>query len=111
MVKSADVVMENFRAGYMKELGLDYDVLRKINPKLIFCSLTAYGQNAPKGHHTAYDGIVQAASGMMSVTGTKETGPLKVGPVIPRLRLGPRRRLCHHAVAAAPGQDWRRPVH
>ena len=82
MVKSADVVMENFRAGYMKELGLDYDALRKINPRLIFCSLTAYGQNAPKGHHTAYDGIVQAASGMMSVTGTKETGPLKVGPVI-----------------------------
>ncbi len=82
MVKSADVVMENFRAGYMKELGLDYAELVKINPKLIFCSLTAYGQNAPKGHHTAYDGIVQAASGMMSVTGTKATGPLKVGPVI-----------------------------
>ena len=82
MVKSADVVMENFRAGYMKELGLAYDELRKINPRLIFCSLTAYGQNAPKGHHTAYDGIVQAASGMMSVTGTQESGPLKVGPVI-----------------------------
>lgn len=82
MVKTADVVMENFRAGYMKSLGLDYEALRTVNPKLIFCSLTAYGQNAPKGHHTAYDGIVQAASGMMSVTGTKETGPLKVGPVI-----------------------------
>jgi len=82
MVKTADVVMENFRAGVMKGLGLAYEDLLKINPKLIYCSLTAYGQNAPKGHHTAYDGIVQAASGMMSVTGTKETGPLKVGPVI-----------------------------
>jgi len=82
MVKGADVVMENFRAGVMEKLGLAYADLIKINPKLIYCSLTAYGQNAPKGHHTAYDGIVQAASGMMSVTGTKETGPLKVGPVI-----------------------------
>jgi crotonobetainyl-CoA:carnitine CoA-transferase CaiB-like acyl-CoA transferase len=82
MVKTADVVMENFRAGVMDSLGLGYQDLLKINPRLVFCSLTAYGQNAPKGHHTAYDGIVQAASGMMSVTGTKETGPLKVGPVI-----------------------------
>jgi crotonobetainyl-CoA:carnitine CoA-transferase CaiB-like acyl-CoA transferase len=82
MVKTADVVMENFRAGVMDGLGLGYQDLLKINPKLVYCSLTAYGQNPPKGHHTAYDGIVQAASGMMSVTGTKETGPLKVGPVI-----------------------------
>lgn len=82
MVKSADVVMENFRAGVMDGLGLGYQDLLRINPKLVYCSLTAYGQNPPKGHHTAYDGIVQAASGMMSVTGTKETGPLKVGPVI-----------------------------
>ena len=82
LVKRADVVVENFRAGAMKKLGLDYEAVRELNPRLIYCSLTAYGQFGPKGHHTAYDGVVQAAGGMMSVIGTKETGPLKVGPPI-----------------------------
>jgi CoA:oxalate CoA-transferase len=82
LVETADVVVENFRSGVMKKLGIDYDTLRAKHPKLIFCSLTAYGQFGPKGHHTAYDGVVQAAGGMMSVIGTKETGPLKVGPPI-----------------------------
>lgn len=82
LVKDADVVVENFRAGVMKKLGVDYESLKAINPRLIFCSITAYGQNAPKGHHTAYDGVIQAASGMMTVIGTPETGPMKVGPPI-----------------------------
>ncbi len=82
MVKDADVVVENFRAGVMDGLGLGYKALLEINPKLVFCSLTGYGQTPPKAHHTAYDGVIQAASGLMSMTGTKETGPLKVGPVI-----------------------------
>lgn len=82
LAREADVVVENFRAGVMNKLGIGYDALRSVNPKLIFCSLTAYGQTGPKAHHTAYDGVVQAAGGMMSVIGTKETGPLKVGPPI-----------------------------
>jgi CoA:oxalate CoA-transferase len=82
LVKRADVLVENFRAGAMKKLGLDYETLRSINPRLIYCSLTGYGQLPPKGHHTAYDGVIQAAGGMMSVIGTKQTGPLKVGPPI-----------------------------
>ena len=82
LVESADVVVENFRAGVMKKLKIDYDTLKAINPKLVFCSLTAYGQNAPKGHHTAYDGVIQAACGMMTVIGTPETGPMKIGPPI-----------------------------
>jgi formyl-CoA transferase len=82
LVETADVVVENFRSGVMKKLGIDYDTLRAKHPKLIFCALTAYGQFGPKGHHTAYDGVVQAAGGMMSVIGTQETGPLKVGPPI-----------------------------
>ena len=82
LIKDADVLVENFRAGVMTKLGLDYQTLIKINPKLVFCSLTAYGQNSPKGHHTAYDGVIQAASGMMTVIGTPETGPMKIGPPI-----------------------------
>ena len=82
LVEKADVVVENFRSGVMDKLGIGYETLRAKHPKLIFCSLTAYGQFGPKGHHTAYDGVVQAAGGLMSVIGTKETGPLKVGPPI-----------------------------
>ena len=82
LVANADVVVENFRTGVMKNLGIDYDTLRAKHPKLIFCSLTGYGQTGPKAHHTAYDGVIQAAGGMMSVIGTKDTGPLKVGPPI-----------------------------
>ena len=82
LVRDADVVVENFRAGVMQGLGLDYETLKEANPRLIFCSLTGYGQLLPKRAHTAYDGVIQAASGMMSVIGTPETGPLKVGPPI-----------------------------
>ena len=82
LVADADVVVENFRTGVMKKLGIDYDTLRAKHPKLIFCSLTGYGQTGPMGHHTAYDGVIQAAGGLMSVIGTPETGPLKVGPPI-----------------------------
>ena len=82
LARRADVVVENFRSGAMAKLGLDYETLRAERPRLIYCSLTAYGQGGPKGHHTAYDGVVQAAGGMMSVIGTPETGPLKVGPPI-----------------------------
>ncbi len=82
LVAGADVVVENFRTGVMKNLGIDYDTLRAKHPRLIFCSLTGYGQTGPKAQHTAYDGVIQAAGGMMSVIGTKDTGPLKVGPPI-----------------------------
>jgi formyl-CoA transferase len=82
LVKRADVLVENFRAGAMRKLELSYDDLRETNPRLIYCSLTGYGQLPPTGHYTAYDGVIQAAGGMMSVIGTRETGPLKVGPPI-----------------------------
>ena len=82
LADAADVVVENFRAGVMDKLGIGYGRLRALNPRLIFCSLTGYGQLPPKGEHTAYDGVIQAASGMMSVIGTRQTGPLKVGPPI-----------------------------
>ena len=83
MVAGADVLLENYRSGAMARLGLGYEDLKAINPSLVYCSMTGYGQDGPMGAYTAYDGAIQAASGLMSVSGTPEVTPLKVGaPVV-----------------------------
>ena len=83
MVKDADIFVENYRAGAFAKLGLGYKELSAINPKLIYCSMTAFGQEGPRGHMTAYDHAIQSTSGMMRTTGTPEVNPIKVGsPVI-----------------------------
>lgn len=82
MVKDADVVIENLRGGTMARYGLGYEDLKKINPGIIFCSVTGYGQTGPKKSDPAIDTVIQAVSGMMSITGTPESGPLKTGSTI-----------------------------
>ena len=83
MTAGADVLMENYRSGAMAGLGLGYEDLKAVNPSLVYCSMTGYGQDGPMGPYTAYDGAIQAASGLMSVSGTPEVTPLKVGaPVV-----------------------------
>ncbi len=82
LAASADVVIENLRGGTMARYGIGYEDLRKINPRIIFASVTGYGQNGPKKNDPAIDGAIQAASGMMSITGTPESGPLKTGSTI-----------------------------
>jgi crotonobetainyl-CoA:carnitine CoA-transferase CaiB-like acyl-CoA transferase len=82
LVLGADVVIENLRGGTMARYGIGYEDLRKINPRIIFASVTGYGQNGPKQNDPAIDGAIQAASGMMSITGTPESGPLKSGSTI-----------------------------
>ncbi|MGZ5223066.1 MAG: CaiB/BaiF CoA transferase family protein [Burkholderiales bacterium] len=82
MVKNADVVIENLKGGTMARYGLGYEDLKKLNPRIIFCSVTGYGQTGPKKIDPAIDDVVQAVSGMMSITGTPETGPLKTGSTI-----------------------------
>jgi crotonobetainyl-CoA:carnitine CoA-transferase CaiB-like acyl-CoA transferase len=82
LARTADVLVENYRAGALDALGLGYAALQACNPDLIYCSLTAYGRTGPKGSDTAYDGVVQATSGLMSVSGTPEITPLKVGAPI-----------------------------
>jgi crotonobetainyl-CoA:carnitine CoA-transferase CaiB-like acyl-CoA transferase len=83
LAKDADVFVENYRAGAFKKLGLGYEELSKINPKLIYCSMTAFGQDGPRGNMTAYDHAIQSTSGMMRTTGSPEVNPIKVGaPVI-----------------------------
>ena len=79
LVKDADVLVENFRAGAFPALGLGYEDMKKINPSLIYCSMTAFGQDGPRGTHTAYDHAIQALSGIMAITGTPEVNPLKTG--------------------------------
>ena len=79
LVATADVLVENFRPGVMKRLGLNYDVLKQSNPELIYCAISGFGQDGPWVHRPAYDQIIQGASGVMSITGDPETAPLRVG--------------------------------
>jgi crotonobetainyl-CoA:carnitine CoA-transferase CaiB-like acyl-CoA transferase len=82
LAKNADVVIENLRGGTMARYGLGYEDLKKLNPGIVFCSVTGYGQTGPKKSDPAIDGVIQAVSGMMSITGTPESGPLKSGSTI-----------------------------
>ena len=83
LARGADVLIENYRADAMDALGIGYEAMREINPSLIYCSMTGYGRTGPKGRHTSYDNVVQAVSGLMSVSGTPDLTPLKVGaPVL-----------------------------
>lgn len=79
LVERADVVLENFRPKVMDRLGLGYDVLARRNPRLIYCAISGFGQDGPWAGRPAYDQIVQGLSGAMSVTGDKETAPLRAG--------------------------------
>jgi crotonobetainyl-CoA:carnitine CoA-transferase CaiB-like acyl-CoA transferase len=84
LVKTADVLIENYKVGDLKRFGLDYESLREINPRLIYCSVTGFGQTGPMAARPGYDGLFQATGGMMAVTGLPEgqpgNGPLKTGP-------------------------------
>ena len=84
LVESADVLIENFKVGDLKRFGLDFESLKVINPRLIYCSVTGFGQSGPMAALPGYDGLFQATGGMMAVTGIPEgkpgAGPLKAGP-------------------------------
>lgn len=79
LATKADVVVENFRAGTMKRLGLSYETLRDINPALVFCSISGYGQTGPESDRPGYDFIMQAESGLMSITGAADGPPNRLG--------------------------------
>lgn len=83
LVMTADVLIENYRPGAFEALGLGYADLSAINPRLVYCSISAFGSSGPKRELTAYDGVVQAYSGMMAMTGEPGTAPVKCGaPVV-----------------------------
>jgi len=79
LVATADVFVENYRPGAFEALGLGYEDLAKINPRLIYASFSAFGQKGPRGQQTAYDHVIQATSGIMAMTGTKDVHPIKFG--------------------------------
>ena len=79
LVRQADVIVQNFRPGVIDRLGFGYEAMRAIKPDLIYCSVSGYGQTGPSSAAPAYDGAIQAVSGMMSVTGHPENGPTRVG--------------------------------
>jgi crotonobetainyl-CoA:carnitine CoA-transferase CaiB-like acyl-CoA transferase len=84
LVRQSDVLIENYKVGDLKRFGLDYENLKAINPRLIYCSVTGYGQTGPMAEKPGYDGLFQATGGMMAVTGIPDgqpgAGPLKAGP-------------------------------
>ena len=79
LVRDADIFVQNYRPGVAERLGLGIDAVKAANPKIVYCSISAYGGEGPVGHRPAYDHVVQAMSGIMATTGTPETGRLKVG--------------------------------
>jgi crotonobetainyl-CoA:carnitine CoA-transferase CaiB-like acyl-CoA transferase len=82
LAAECDVVVQNLRSGSADKRGIGYEAVKKVNPEVVFMSITAYGNTGPKKRHPAYDSVIQAWSGFMSVTGTPESGPLKAGPPI-----------------------------
>ncbi|ESX10130.1 CoA transferase [Mesorhizobium sp. M0179] len=82
LVATADVLIENFKLGGLKKYGLDYESLKAINPKLVYCSITGFGQDGPYAPRAGYDFIIQAMAGMMSITGEVGREPQKAGVAI-----------------------------
>ena len=79
LVAGADVLVQNYRPGAFEALGLGYEAMLAINPRLIYCSISAFGQDGIRREQTAYDHVIQANSGIMASTGTEEVNPIKIG--------------------------------
>ncbi|HKR17136.1 CoA transferase, partial [Rhizorhapis sp.] len=79
LARSADVVIENFKVGGLAKFGLDYASLSALNPGLVYCSITGFGQDGPYAHRAGYDFIVQGMSGIMDLTGEPDSPPQKIG--------------------------------
>ena len=92
LAANSDVLIENYKAGSLKKYGLDYETLKEINPRLVYCSITGFGQTGPRAPEPGYDFIVQGMGGLMSVTGEKDDlpggGPQKVGVAFADLTTG-----------------------
>jgi len=82
LAQASDVVIENFTPGFMKRFGLDYETLRKPDPRLIYCSISAYGQDGPYRERPGYDMVLSAVGGLMGITGPEGGEPCKVGVAI-----------------------------
>ena len=88
LVRSADVLIENYRTGVPEKMGLDYETLSAINPGLVVCSISGYGREGPDARRAGYDFVVQAEAGLMSITGPADGEPSKVGVAVADLATG-----------------------
>ncbi|TSE34986.1 CaiB/BaiF CoA transferase family protein [Tepidimonas charontis] len=88
LAREADVLIENFKVGHLARYGLDAASLQALNPRLIYCSITGYGQSGPLAHKAGYDFAIQAEGGLMSITGEPEGEPQKVGVAVTDLMTG-----------------------
>lgn len=88
LVKKVDVIVENFVPGTVKRLGIDYDTVKEINPRIVYASISGFGQDGPHAKYRALDVIIQAMGGIMSITGEKDGPPLKVGASIGDITAG-----------------------
>lgn len=88
LLAEADVVIENFKTGGLAKFGLDYASLAPENPRLVYCSVTGFGQTGPRAHEAGYDFVIQGMSGFMSVTGEPQSDPIKMGISISDLTTG-----------------------
>lgn len=79
LIACSDVLIENYKVGGLAKYGLDYDSVRQLNPKLVYCSITGFGQSGPSAHKAGYDAMIQGEGGLMSLTGEPEGEPMKVG--------------------------------
>jgi crotonobetainyl-CoA:carnitine CoA-transferase CaiB-like acyl-CoA transferase len=88
LARKSDVVLENFRTGTMERLGLGYKTLAKLNPRLVYCAISGFGESGPEAARAGYDLVVQAESGIMDITGFEDGPPVKVGTSIADLVAG-----------------------
>nr|MDP2190307.1 CaiB/BaiF CoA-transferase family protein [Rhodoferax sp.] len=92
LAKTCDVVIENFKVDNLKQYGLDYEVLKAVNPRLVYCSITGFGQTGPYAHRAGYDFLIQGMGGLMSITGRPDgeegAGPVKVGVALTDILTG-----------------------
>ncbi|KAI9016384.1 CoA-transferase family III domain-containing protein [Phycomyces nitens] len=98
LVKKSDILVENYLPGKLSEMGMGYEQLKKINPKLIYASITGYGQTGPYAKRPGYDVIIEAEAGLMHITGEPDGEPVKVGVAITDLTTG---LYAHSAILAA----------
>lgn len=88
LVRESDVIIHNFKTGTMERFGIGYEELSKVNPEIVYCSITGFGENGPYKDLPGYDFIIQAMSGLMSITGDENSGPQKVGIAITDILTG-----------------------
>ena len=111
LVSQADAVVENFKPGTMERLGFGYEAIKAAKPDIVYASVSGFGQEGPRASQPAYDGAIQAFSGMMSISGHPETGPARSGYFSVDMSTALKRGVFYYCGTVSPSCYWRRPAH